>query len=98
MLVGLLLSLINAVTGQAGLELVGAVVIYQALVIYFKGNSLGKEVFQLYVASSGKYPKTKMFAREILLWFLFPLVILTLPFGASPLHDRLSNVKVVGYV
>ncbi len=96
-LAALALALISKITGRSGIELVGAVILYQTMVVLLKGNSLGKELLSLYVKPVGSFSQVRMFFREILLWLLLPFVLLALPFAGTPLHDRLTNLSVVEY-
>ncbi|MDX2469842.1 MAG: hypothetical protein QNL04_04610 [SAR324 cluster bacterium] len=96
-LAALILAMVHKITGRDGMELVGALIIYQTMVILLKGNSLGKELLSIYVKPVGNLPQVRMFFREILLWLLLPFILLALPFAGTPLHDRLTNLAVVEY-
>ena len=97
LLAGIAVALVHKITGREGLELVGALILYQTMVILLKGNSFGKELLSLYVKPTGSLPQVRMFFREILLWLLLPFILLALPFAATPLHDRLTNLSVTEY-
>ena len=95
LLVTLLALLVGELIQNTPVSGLVALVLYHVCLITLGGNSLGRTLLRLRVRVFASSPKLRLLLREFILWLLFPLIILSLPFIRGPLwHDRLSSTEV----
>jgi len=88
-LIVLLVYRLLSLTGDLPYTLLTALILYPLCTALF-GQSLGKYLCQLTVLPDSKF---RLITRELLLWVLAPLVLLSI-LGQRPLHDRLTGCYV----
>ena len=80
--------------GGQGLDPLSGLILYQLVIALCKGQSLGKALLGLQFVGVGPVTRWRLVLRELLLWLLLPVVLVSFV-SVKPLHDRWANIEVV---
>jgi len=93
-LVVAIMALGQKLSGERQDWLIFAVILYEWIILLSGGQSLGRYLIGLRLSAPGPYSGVRLLLREVIFWFLLPLVLLSF-LWKRPLHDRICRVQVL---